>query len=155
MFGEGVRGCVLESTRSAGVQFSGTAVLAHGVSVDAVVDARGLAAYVAGVYSVRIACCAAAADGAAGFADCGYAEFAAAHADLQTLLVIAARADSGSVVAVRQRPLFAAVMAVDSPQSGDQGVEAIRIGSGDPLGQECGDPPRRGGSAGTGSPTSR
>nr|WP_300403017.1 hypothetical protein [uncultured Rhodococcus sp.] len=97
------------------MQFSGTAVLAHRVSADAVVDARSLAAQVTGVYSARIACCAAAADGAAGFADCGYAEFAAVHADRQPRLVVAASADASSVVAVRQRPYFAAVMAVDAP----------------------------------------
>lgn len=107
------------------MQFSGPAVLAHRVSVDAVVDARRLAAHVAGLYSARITCCAAAADGAAGFADCGYAEFAAAHADLQPLLVVAAQADAGAVDAVRQRPLFAAVMAVDAPHTRVFGGEQI------------------------------
>ncbi|MCC8930452.1 MULTISPECIES: hypothetical protein [Rhodococcus] len=107
------------------MQFSGTAVLAHRVSVDAVVDARSLAAYVAGVYSVRIACCAAAADGAAGFADCGYAEFAAPYAGRQPRLVVAASADAGAVVAVRQRPHFSAAMTVDSPHTRVLGGEQI------------------------------
>ncbi|MBP2527256.1 hypothetical protein [Rhodococcus sp. PvP104] len=107
------------------MQFSGSAALAHRVSVDAVVDGRRFAAHVAGPAPVRIAYCAAAADGAAGCAHCGYAEFAAAGADLQPRLVVAASADAGAIVAVRQRPLFAAVMTVDAPHTRVLGGEQI------------------------------
>ncbi|MBY6389273.1 MULTISPECIES: hypothetical protein [Rhodococcus erythropolis group] len=123
--GESVRGCALASARGAGVQFSGSAVLAHRVSVDAVVDGRRFAASVAGLAPVLIAYCAAAADGAAGFTDCGYAEFAAAHADRQARLVVAASADGGAVAAVRQRPHFAAVMAVHAPHTRVLGGEQV------------------------------
>lgn len=105
MFGEGVRGCVLAATRAAGVQFSRSAVLAQRVSVDAVVDGRSLAAQVAGVPSVRIASCAAAADGPVVRAACGDTQFAAAHADLLPFLVVAAGADTDFILPVGQFPV--------------------------------------------------
>ncbi|QSE41327.1 hypothetical protein JXX30_00355 [Rhodococcus erythropolis] len=119
-------GDVLASARAAGVQFSGSAVLAHRVSVDAVVDACRFAALVAGLDAVRIACRAPAADGADGCAECGDAQFAAAHADLLPFLVVAAGADTDLVLPVGQFPIVvAATTATHSPYSGMFGGEQI------------------------------
>ncbi|WP_414210227.1 hypothetical protein [Rhodococcus erythropolis] len=120
-----MRGDILAATRAAGVQFSGSAVLAQRVSADAVGDARRLATLVAGLDSVRIACGAAAADGPGVCAECGCAEFAAAHAELQSRLVVAASADADPVPPVGQFPLAAATAATHSPHARMFGGEQV------------------------------